>query len=45
LLSVEGEEQRAIGHLESAVKIDPNHVRATEVLAEIEAEREDPRKS
>jgi tetratricopeptide (TPR) repeat protein len=42
LTCVEGEEVRGIGHLKTALKIDPSHAKAAAILAEIEAERESP---
>jgi Flp pilus assembly protein TadD len=40
LLCVDGERERAIGHLERALKIEPTHAKAAEELAEIESERD-----
>ena len=40
LLCVDGETERAIGHLERALKINPTHAKAAGALAEIEAERD-----
>lgn len=42
LLCVEGGKERAIGHLERALKINATHPRAAERLAEIEADRGGP---
>jgi tetratricopeptide (TPR) repeat protein len=42
LLCVDGQRERAIGHLERALKIDPAHAKAAEALAEAEAERDGP---
>jgi Flp pilus assembly protein TadD len=40
LSCVDGETERAIGHLERALKINPAHAKAAEVLAEIQAARD-----
>ena len=40
LLCVNGEEERAIGHLERALKLDPSHAKVAKLLAEIESERD-----
>jgi len=45
LLCVDGEMERAIGHLERALKIKPTHAKAAESLAEIEPERDGPGES
>jgi len=45
LLCVDGEMERAIGHLERALKIKPTHAKAAEALAEIELERDGPDES
>ncbi len=45
LLCVAGEEERAIGHLERALKIDAAHARAAEALAEVNAARQGQHRS
>ena len=42
LLCVDGEQERAIGHLERALKIDATHAKAAAALTEIEAEQDGP---
>jgi hypothetical protein len=37
LLCVDGEEERAVGQLKRALKINPTHARAARALAEIES--------
>jgi tetratricopeptide (TPR) repeat protein len=42
LLCLDGQIDRAIGHLKKALKIDPTHAKAARALAEAEAERDVP---
>jgi tetratricopeptide (TPR) repeat protein len=45
LLCIDGEMERAIGHLERALKINPTHAKAAEELVAIESERDGAAKS